>query len=34
MVTNRYRPAESVMARPIPSKFGSSGAGWCSRECR
>ena len=31
---NRYRPPWSVMARPTPSKFGSSGAGWCSRLCR
>src|ERR1700678_3940570 len=34
MVTKRYRPPESVMHRPMPVKFGSSGAGWCSRECR
>ncbi len=27
IVTNRYRPCESVMHRPPPSKFGSSGAG-------
>jgi hypothetical protein len=28
---NRYRPPWSVIARPTPVKFGSSGAGWCSR---
>ena len=30
MVTNRYRPSESVRHRPAPVKFGSSGAGWLS----
>ena len=34
MVTNRYRPSESVMHRPTPVKLGSSGAGWLSTACR
>ncbi len=33
MVTNRYRPSESVTHRPAPEKFGSSGAGWSSTAC-
>ena len=31
---NRYPPPASVMTRPVPSKFGSSGAGCWSMLCR
>src|SRR5439155_24819051 len=33
-VTNRYRPPASVRQRPVPVKFGSSGAGWLSPSWR
>ena len=33
-MTNRYLPSESVMHRPTPVKFGSSGAGWLSTTWR